>query len=60
MDALKTRPLVHSKNAKLIPAQQDVLVKIILTNKPTVYSFIKLFGNQAVFFPIVSANQPLT
>ncbi|MTI12274.1 helix-turn-helix domain containing protein [Sansalvadorimonas verongulae] len=41
MEALKTHPIAHSKNAKLSPDHQDALVHIILTKDPIHYEYYK-------------------
>lgn len=56
MEALKTRPIAHSKNAKLTPEQQDDLKKIILTKDPTAYGFYKALWSRAIVAAVIKTE----
>ena len=56
MDALKTRPIAHSKNAKLTPEQQKVLVNIILTKDPTQYGFYKVLWSRDIVTAVIKTE----
>ena len=60
MDALKTRPIAHSKNSKLTPEQQDSLVKIILTNEPTAYGFYKALWTRDIVAAVIKTEFDIT
>ena len=53
MDALKTRPIAHSKNAKLSLEQQEILTKVILTKDPTTYGFYKALWSRAIVAAVI-------
>ncbi|PJE77891.1 hypothetical protein CI610_03182 [invertebrate metagenome] len=50
---LKTRPIAHSKNAKLSPEQRDSLSQIILTKDPTAYGFYKALWSRDIIAAII-------
>lgn len=60
MEALKTRPIAHSKNAKLTPEQLDELVKIILTKDPTLYGFYKALWSRDILAAVIKTEFGVT
>ena len=60
MDALKTRPIAHSKNSKLTPEQQDILVKIILTKEPTDFGFYKALWTRDIVAAVIKTEFDIT
>ena len=56
MEALKTRPIAHSKNAKLSPEQKDTLTKIILNKDPTAYGFYKTLWSRDIVASVIKTE----
>ena len=56
MEALKTRPIGHFKNAKLTPEQQKALVNIILTKDPTCYGFYKALWSRDIVAAVIKTE----
>ena len=56
MAALKTRPIAHSKNAKLTPEQRETLKKIILTKDPTAYGFYKALWSRDIVAAVIKTE----
>ena len=56
MEALKTRPIAHSKNAKLTPEQQEALIKLILTKDPTAYGFYKALWSRDIVAAVIKTE----
>ena len=56
MDALKTRPIAHSKNAKLSPEQRETLSKIILTKDPISYIFYKTLWSRDIIAAVIKTE----
>ncbi len=60
MEALKTRPIAHSKNAKLSPEQRETLSKIILTKDPTFYGFYKALWSRDIIAAVIKTEFNIT
>ena len=60
MEALKTRPIAHSKNAKLSPQQLEALTQIILTKDPTVYGFYKTLWSRDIVAAVIKTEFNVT
>ena len=60
MEALKTRPIGHFKNAKLKPEQQEALVNIILTKDPTYYGFYKALWSRDIVAAVIKTEFDIT
>ena len=60
MDALKTRPIAHSKNAKLSPEQRETLTRIILTRDPTSYGFYKALWSRDIIAAVIKTEFNVT
>ena len=60
MEALKTRPIGHFKNAKLTPEQQKALVNIILTKDPTYYGFYKALWSRDIVAAVIKTEFDIT
>lgn len=60
MEALKTRPIAHSKNAKLSPEQRETLSRIILTKDPTSYGFYKALWSRDIIAAVIKTEFNVT
>ncbi len=60
MDALKTRPIAHSKNSKPTLEQQGILVKIILTKEPADYGFYKALWARDIVAAVIRTEFDIT
>lgn len=60
MAALKTRPIAHSKNAKLTPEQRETLTRVILTKDPTAYGFYKTLWSRDIIASVIKAEFNVT
>lgn len=60
MEALKTRPIAHSKNAKLSPEQREALTRIILTKDPTAYGVYKTLWSRDIIASVIRTEFNVT
>ena len=60
IEALKTRPIAHSKNAKLSPEQRKTLSRIILTKDPTSYGFYKALWSRDIIAAVIKTEFNVT
>lgn len=57
---LKTRPIAHSKNAKLSPEQKEQLKNIILNKNPTHFGHHKVLWSRAIIAAVIKREFDVT